>query len=258
MNSPADSTLPQAEFIKPFWTALFGPPWLVALVVVAVVAAVRFFAVFSSYSLQELYFLQTLAMWGSPFFLLTSSGRSEIGLTKHAIAPRSMLLSTLAGSACAFVFFALGMTLYGDSPDNWCISIRNYLHFDEMRGLMSPLSLFALYSLPAIFMNPIGEEIMFRGIVQRSFARRFNITFATVVNSVLFGLMYLSLHGLWRDGSGFHLRFASATVALVLMACMGAVFTVCRTLSGSLWPAMAAHAAFNLTVLGLTIHQFLH
>jgi membrane protease YdiL (CAAX protease family) len=40
------------------------------------------------------------------------------------------------------------------------------------------------------------------------------------------------------------------------MACIGAVFTLCRMLSGSLWPAMAAHAAFNLTILAAAIHQF--
>jgi membrane protease YdiL (CAAX protease family) len=127
-----------------------------------------------------------------------------------------------------------------------------------MRGLMSPLSLFALYSLPAIFLNPVGEEILFRGIIQQSFARRTNAAVATFVNSVLFALIYLCLHGIWRDAGGFHLRLGSAAIAAFLMACTGCVYTLCRTSSGSLWAAMAAHAAFNLTVLGLTIHQFLH
>lgn len=258
VNSKADSASPQVEFIKSFWTAILGPSWLVSLVFLAAVAAVRFFAVFSSYSLQELFFLQSVAMWASPFFLLTPNGRREIGLVEPGMTVRSMSLSALAGSACGVVLFGLGMVLYGNSPNNWCISIRNYLHFDEMRGLMSPLSLFALYSLPAIFLNPIGEEILFRGIIQQSFARRFGGVLATAVNSLLFGLIYLYLHGLWRDASGFHLRLGSAAAAVFLMACAGAVFTLCRTLSGSLWPATAAHAAFNLTVLAAAIHQFAH
>jgi membrane protease YdiL (CAAX protease family) len=258
VNSQAASASPQVEFIKPFWTTLLGPPWFVSLVFVAVIAAVRFFAVFSRYSLQEVFFLQTVAMWASPFFLLTPNGRREIGLVEPGMTARAISLSALAGSTCGVVLFGLGMVLYGNSANNWCISIRNYLHFDEMRGLMSPLSLFALYSLPAIFLNPIGEEILFRGIIQQTFARRFGAVFATIVNSLLFGLIYLYLHGLWRDASGFHLRLSSAVIAVVLMACAGAVFTLCRTLSGSLWPAMAAHAAFNLTVLATAIHQFAH
>jgi membrane protease YdiL (CAAX protease family) len=256
MNSRAASAHAQTAILKPLWTIVFGPPWVVSLAVFAFVAAVRFFAVFSPYSLQELYFIQTVALWAVPFICLTPIGRREMGLTDSGLTLGSMLLSALAGAVCGFVFFFLGMALYGDSPDNWCISIRNYLHFDEMRGLMSPLGLFALFSLPAIFLNPIGEEILFRGLIHESFARRFNSTFATLVNSLLFGMIYLYLHGLWHDGSGFHLRLASAAVAVFLMACIGFVFTLCRTLSGSLWPAMAAHAAFNLTVLAAAIHKF--
>ena len=252
----ADSTEAESSFLKPLWSSLLGPPWLVSLLVLAILAAVRFFAILSPYPLQELFFLQTVAMWALPFLFLTATGRREIGLTERGMTLASMLLSAVAGAACGLVFFVLGMEIYGNSPDNWCLSIRNYLHFDEMRGLMTPIGLFALYALPAVFLNPIGEEILFRGFIQQSFARRFNPVIATAVNAVLFGLIYLCLHGLWRDASGFHIRLASAALALFFMACIGAVFTLCRTLSGSLWPAMAAHAAFNLTLLGAAIHQF--
>jgi membrane protease YdiL (CAAX protease family) len=256
MNSPAASTSAQAALLKPFWTSLIGPPWIVALVVYAVVAFVRFFAFLSPYSLQELFFLQTVAMWALPFVLLTANGRRRIGLLEGGISPFSLLLSTLSGAACAAAFFSIGMALYGDSANNWCISIRGYLRLDEIRGVVSPLGIFVLYALPAIFLNPIGEEILFRGFIQQSFSERFNRAVGTAVNVVLFGLIYLYLHGIWRDAAGFHLRLGSTAIALFLMACIGTVFTLCRTLSGSLWPAMAAHAAFNLTLLAAAIHQF--
>jgi len=256
MDSRATAIDRPSSFLKPFWLAFIGPPWVVSLAVFAVIAGVRFVAVLSPYPLQELFFMQTVAMWALPFIFLTESGRRQIGLSQHGLTAGSFTLSLLAGGACALAFFVLGMVVYGHSPDNWCISIRNYLHIEEMRGLMSPLSLFALYALPAISLNPVGEEILFRGFIQQSFAVRFNPAVATVVNSLLFGAIYLYLHGIWHDGSGFHLRAGSAVFAIVLMACIGTVFTLCRTLSGSLWPAMAAHAAFNLTLLALAIHQF--
>ncbi|MGO9339361.1 MAG: lysostaphin resistance A-like protein [Terracidiphilus sp.] len=246
----------QSSFLKPFWIAFIGPPWVVSLAGFAVLAGIRFIATFSPYPLQELFFMQTVAMWAIPFLFLTESGRRQIGLSQRGITRKAMLLSVLAGVACALAFFALGMVLYGDSPNNWCISIRSYLHFEEMRGLMSPLSLFALYALPAISLNPVGEEILFRGFIQESFSLRFNPAIAALINSMLFGLIYLYLHGIWHDGSGFHLRAGSAALAIFLMACIGAIFTLCRVLSGSLWPAMAAHAAFNLTLLAAAIHQF--
>jgi membrane protease YdiL (CAAX protease family) len=231
---------------------------VVSILVYTVVAAVRFFAFLSPYSLQELFFLQAVALWSLPFIFLTQSGRREIGLTERGMTAVAMLFSILAGAACAAAFFALGMVIYGDSPNNWCISIRAYLHLDEMRGLMPPLGLFTLYALPAMFLNPIGEEILFRGFMQQSFARRFNRAIGAVVSSLLFGLIYLYVHGIWSDAAGFHLRIGSAALALILMACIGAVFTLCRSLSGTLWPAVAAHAAFNLTLLGAAILEFTH
>jgi membrane protease YdiL (CAAX protease family) len=217
---------------------------------------VRFFAALSPYPLQELFFLQTVGMWSIPFLFLTPQGRREIGLSEHGISLTAILGSMSAGAASAVAFFALGMALYGDSPDNWCISIRNYLHFDEMRGLMPPAGIFALYVLPAIFLNPIGEEILFRGFIRRAFAQRFNPAVGVVVSSLLFGLIYLYLHGLWHDSTGFHLRLASTAIAMLLMAFIGAIFNACRALSGSLWTAIAAHAAFNLALLAASIHQF--
>jgi membrane protease YdiL (CAAX protease family) len=244
------------NLLKPFWIAFIGPPWVVSLAVLALVAGVRFFAMFSPYPLQALFFLQTVAMWALPFVFLTESGRRQIGLLQRGMTASAVLLSLLAGAACALAFFTLGMVVYGDSPNNWCISIRNYLHFEEMRGLVSPLSLFALYALPAISLNPVGEEILFRGFIQQAFSLRFSAEFATLVNSLLFGLIYLYLHGIWHDATGFHLRAGSAVFAILLMACIGGVFTLCRLLSGSLWPAMTAHAAFNLTLLAAAVHQF--
>src|ERR1700678_833622 len=159
MNTQAPSASLQSSFLRPFWTGVIGPPWVVSLAVLALLAGIRFFAIFSPYSLQELFFLQVVGMWALPFAILTAAGRRQIGLTERGMTFNSMVLSALAGAFCALIFFFLGMFIYGDSSNNWCIRIRNYLHFDEMRGLMSPLELFALYSLPAMFLNPIGEEI---------------------------------------------------------------------------------------------------
>lgn len=256
MDSRAAATIQPGSFLKPFWIALIGPPWVVSLAVFALIAAVRFIAALSPYPLQALFFLQTVAMWALPLLLLTESGRREIGLVQPGVTRSSIVLSVLAGATCALAFFSLGMVVYGESANNWCISIRSYLHLEEMRGLMSPLGLFALYALPAVSLNPVGEEILFRGLIQQSFSMRFNPAIATVINSLLFGVIYLYLHGIWQDSSGFHLRLGSAAFAIFLMAGIGAIFTLCRTLSGSLWPAVAAHAAFNLTLLAAAIHQF--
>jgi len=257
MGPQTESISTEQAFIKPLLSAVIGPPWLISLLLLAVLASVRFYVLFSPYQLQELFFAQMIGMWALPFVILTASGRREIGLSERGATWTSFLLSALAGSACALLFFLIGMMLYGNTPNNWCVSIRNYLHFDELRGLMSPGALFALYAVPAMFLNPVGEEVFFRGFLYQSFARRFNTGIATAVSSLLFGMMYLSIHGIWRDAAGFHIRLASTALALLLMSSVGGVFKLCRTRSGSLWPAVCAHAAFSLTMLAAIIHQFL-
>ena len=139
---------------------------------------------------------------------------------------------------------------------SWDLSIRSYLRFDEMRGLLSPVQLFVLFGMPAVFVNPLGEEILFRGFIQEAFSSRFNRAFASSVGSVLFGVLYLYLHGIWHDAAGFHLRLGSALLAIVLMTLIGFTFYLCRAISGSLWTAIAAHAAFSLALLAAAIHRF--
>jgi membrane protease YdiL (CAAX protease family) len=258
MNTTVNQTGRRMEFLKPFWTDLAGPPWVLSLVVFAVIVSIRFFAYLSPIQLPALFFLHSMAMWLIPFWVMNQEGRSEIGLSARGLSFRTMILGALAGAACAIALLGLGYLLFGSSADNWCFSIRDFLHFDEVRGMMPPIALFALYSLPAVFLNPIGEEILFRGFIQQAFARRFHRGAGVFVSSLLFGLAYLYIHGIWHDSSGYHLRILSGSIAVVLLAFIGSVFSLCRKKSGSLWPAAAAHAGFNLTILAVEIHYFVH
>jgi membrane protease YdiL (CAAX protease family) len=255
MGPLVPSTPEQPALLKSFWTTLAGPPWVVALALYVFVAIVRAIALLSPYAMQEVYFVQSVVLWALPFIFLTPEGRHEIGLTGQSLRMKTALASFMAGVGCGAVLFGIGMMLYGVSPENWCVSIRNYLHFDEVRGLMSPAEIFGLYSVPAICLNPIGEEIFFRGFMQQAFGRRLGRVAGMIVSAVLFASLYLFIHGLWLDKGGVHLR-ASAAIAFVLMALIGVVFTMCRFRSGSLWAAMAAHAGFNLVLLAATIREF--
>ena len=252
------STAQQPALLKPFWTNLLGPSWGVSLLVFALVASVRYFVFLGHYSLPELLFLQVVGLWTLPYVLLTDRGRRQIGLTATGTTAGPLLGGLITGAVWGLVLFALGMEIYGSSPNNWDLSIRSYLRLDEMRGLLSPVELFALYALPAVFVNPVGEEILFRGFIQEAFSARFNRAFSSAVSSVLFGLLYLCLHGIWHDASGFHLRLGSALLAVVLLSLIGFTFHLCRVLSGSLWAAIAAHAGFSLAVLTVAIHRFAH
>ena len=253
MNSKAPFSPGQSELLKPFWTRFAGPPWLVSLLALAILAALRFIAVFGPPAAEVLFFLQFVLAWALPFILLTPDGRRQIGLREHGLTPASLAFSALAGACCALGVFALGMVLYGNSPDNWCVSLRDYLRVSDMRFVLHPAVLYALYTVPALIFTPIADELLFRGIMQQAFTIRWNASLATLVNCLSYGFMYLYFHAIWQDAAGFHIRLVSGALTVLLLAAVGLVFTLCRLRSGSLWPAMAAHAAFNLALLGAGI-----
>jgi len=253
MNSDASG---QSWFLRPFWNRTLRAPWIVSLAVLAVLAAARFYAVFGPPWASVLFPLHCLAMWALPFILLTPRGCGQIGLPGERNTASALVLSSLAGAACGLAIFAIGMALFGDSPDNWCISIRNSFQIDQLRASAPRGALFAVVALPAIIFTPVGEEILFRGLIQEAFTLRWNAVLAAVVNSLAFGLIHLHVHGLWHDAAGFHLRLVSAALMVVLLAGVSVVFTLCRLRTGSLVAAIAAHAACNLAMIAAVFFHY--
>jgi len=240
----------QSSFLCAPWSRIPIAPWLFSLLLLAILTAMRFYAVFGPPRARILFLLDFLAMWALPFIVLSAQGRRDIGLRKQGNSPSVLALSALAGACAGFAVYAAGMALYGASPDNWCVSIRDSFQIAHLRASMPLAAAFAAVVLPAMIFSPIGEEILFRGILQQSFVRRWNVPVATVVNGLAFGLVHLHVHGLWHDAAGFHLRLVSGALMVLLMAGVSAVFTLCRLRSGSLYAAMIAHSACNLAMIG--------
>jgi membrane protease YdiL (CAAX protease family) len=98
---------------------------------------------------------------------------------------------------------------------------------ERMVGFLG-LSLFAIFP-------PLCEETLFRGIALRGFARSFGPGRALLYTSLLFAAM----HG--------------TVVQLLLMTFLGFYFGALSWLTGSVWPAIFAHAVNNAAVLVLQV-----
>jgi membrane protease YdiL (CAAX protease family) len=241
----------RSGFLCAPWSRIRIAPWLFSLLVLALLTAVRFYAVFGGSPWGPLLFLfDFLAMWALPFLVLSAQGRREVGLRKPGDSAFALTLSAMAGACGGFAVYAAGMAIFGGSPDNWCVSIRDSFRFAELRAAMPLGAAFAAVVLPAMILSPIGEEILFRGLLHQSFARRWNLPVATVVNGLAFGLVHLHVHGIWHDAAGFHLRLVSGALMILLMTGLSTVFTLCRMRSGSLYAAMIAHSFCNLAMIG--------
>ena len=91
---------------------------------------------------------------------------------------------------------------------------------------------FALMLLLGGLLVPFAEELLFRGVLY-GWLRRWGVVVATAASAVVFGV--------------FHL----APVLLVPTVLVGVVNAVLYERSGSIWPAVAAHAANNVVLFAL-------
>ncbi|MCE2504335.1 MAG: CPBP family intramembrane metalloprotease [Chlorobi bacterium] len=173
------------------------------------------------------------------FFLIPSlwlAQRHPLGL-KEALRLRrpkfSHVTLTLLGIAACYVLGQAWMTaqeLYM-IPD-WFGSTYETLSQNSdmiaeqlLVGKDTALLLLALFTVALV--APVGEEFVFRGIIQRSFEDRLKPFAAMLLAGGLFGFVHLQLNNLIPlIGLGMYLGFVSWA-------------------SGSIWPAIIGHILFN-------------
>jgi uncharacterized protein len=228
----------------------------IALVVALVIvfAAMRFIGMFGGTSLRWVLPLSFILMMAMPWLLLSQAGRRQIGLQKptRSCYLLAMALGALAAGGC----FALGIALFGTGADNWFISIsNNYRSTMNTNGF--PLwKLHLIFTLPALLFSPIGEELFFRGLLQRSLEERLSARASTVIECSAFGLVHLCHHGILATAAGLIFLPVSGVIWATLMFFVAFLFAWLRQRSGSLYTAMASHAAFNLS-MNVLIFAFL-
>jgi uncharacterized protein len=98
--------------------------------------------------------------------------------------------------------------------------MKKLLTMDTLMALI--LNILVIAIIPGI-----GEELIFRGIIQRELHRYFHPAWAILFASILF--------------SAFHLQFAGFLPRMVLGAILGALYYW----TGSLWPSIVVHAFNN-------------
>lgn len=244
-----DGQAANSGFLRPMWMRLGMAPWVLALMVMVVLVAARFYAAFGPPSAHWLFLAQVGATWLLPAIFLTAEGRRAIGLCRAHGGLGPIALCGAIGAAVGLAFFAVSMNAHGAPADSWIASVRAQMQLDTLRKAMGPAGILAMLAVPVLIMMPVGEEILFRGMVQQAFALRWNWVRGMAVNGLAFGLVHLHAHGLTHDAAGFHLRWVSGGLFVLGGVALSALFTLCRMRTGSLFAAMAAHAGCNGAVI---------
>jgi membrane protease YdiL (CAAX protease family) len=105
-----------------------------------------------------------------------------------------------------------------------------------------PARLFWMLAVPAMIFSPLGEEILYRGLLQSAFGRAAGARSGRIVPALLFGFAHLSQFGLVPLQPWLLLLWLPSMFGVALL------FAWVRERSGSLYPAMVCHAAFNLAL----------
>lgn len=213
----------------------------------AALAAMRAMGMLGPASLRGLLPLGFVLMAIAPWVLLTQHGRRQIGVRK-ASTNRVYVQAVVCGALAAVACGALGLALFGAGADNWYASIADYYRRSVPTAGLGLLQLHLIFTLPALLFSPVGEELFFRGILQRALEDRFSARAATTGECALFGLVHACHHGLVATAAGISLLPRSAALWVLMMFAVAWMFAWLRKRSGSLYPAMAAHAAFNLAM----------
>lgn len=232
--------------LRPIWR---DTPVLAAVTLLLILfTAMRLVGLFGPTAWRVLLPLSFVLMAAAPFVLLGAKGRRQIGL-KRAGASGDYLLGVAVGATLALACGFLGSLLYGNGSDHWYVSIAAYYRRQLDTDGMGRLRLHLIFTLPALLVSPIGEELFFRGLMQRALQARVNGRRATTIESAVFGLVHLGHHGLFISAAGaWGLLAGSGALWVLLMAGVAAVFAWLRLRSDSIGPAIAAHAAFNATM----------
>jgi membrane protease YdiL (CAAX protease family) len=225
-----------------------GSRLLGAVVVLAVVfAGMRVVGVLGPATWRFVLPLSFVLIAATPWLLLDRDGRAQAGLVRSA-RPGSYLRGVAFGALAALGCFLLGIVLFGASADNWFVSVASsYRRAMNTAGMSLP-TLYLTFTLPAALFSPIGEEIFFRGVLQRVLEERWSTTASTACECAAFGLVHLCHHGLYWEGSALSVHPVSGPLWVLLMTAVAWGFATIRKRSSSVAPAIAAHAAFNVAM----------
>ncbi|WP_164852344.1 CPBP family intramembrane glutamic endopeptidase [Rheinheimera riviphila] len=230
--------------VKPVWLGLSSHLWILALVLGIVFLFMRAAGTLGSASLRWLLPVGFLVMAVLPWILLTATGRRQIGLRRPNNAS-FYVVGACTGVLAATVCFLIGMSLFGNSPENWFVSIANGYRQTFDTTSFGLWQLYLIFTLPAIIFSPVGEEIFFRGLLQRALEQQFSTWQSTIAEAGLFAIVHLCHHGLVLSATGFELYPASAAIWVILMFVTALLFAWLRKASDSLAPAILSHIFFN-------------
>jgi membrane protease YdiL (CAAX protease family) len=192
-----------------------------------------------------------------PWVLLNKKGRKALGIRKPEHPARIVQFFILGVFACALVFF-IGRWLFFDSYNNWFIYLsKAYTIRPEAYMKNDRFVYFIVFALIGMTFSPIGEELLYRGLIHESFADKTGHYFASLIDSGAFAVTHLAHFGIVYIEGGWKFLLLPAILWVLLMFLISRLFYFARQKTGSILGAIVCHAAFNVTMAWIMIYVVL-
>lgn len=123
---------------------------------------------------------------------------------------------------------ALIMLFFGPLPETDQVAVK------QLKNSMQDPLLFGMTVLAIIFLVPLAEEVLFRGILQRSIAKYLGRWQAIALSSIIFAFFHFSTTQGWNN--------IELILSLFTLSCyLGLIYEK----RGSIWAPVGLHMAFN-------------
>jgi len=103
--------------------------------------------------------------------------------------------------------------------------------------------------------SPIGEELLYRGLVHGTFLKKFGEYRSAILDSLAFGVTHLAHFGLIYNNEAWSFYLVPGLFWVLLMFLTGLICNVSKSMSDSIVGAIVCHMAFNITMTYLIFYK---
>lgn len=184
----------------------------------------------------------------TPFIFLSKDGRRKIGIRK----PQNnlwLIYSFLIGILFCGAMFVLANLFFGDTVSNPFQYISKSYTIPEEALAANKFMFFAMFSMVGMTYSPLGEELLYRGIVHETFANQFGENKASIFDSLAFAFTHLAHFGLVFTLGKWAFLPVPALFWVAGMFIGSRLFFLSKQKNGSIWGAVVCHAAYNIGMM---------
>jgi membrane protease YdiL (CAAX protease family) len=243
--------------LKNYWKGKIKFDWPFGLSLILIFGILRFTTVLYGIQSGDNKYLSLIfiLMMVLPFILLSKKGKKYIKIKRSKNGTSLFYSFLLGGMICVFIFF-IGEFLYGNELLNWFKYIGKSYPID-IAGL--PIEdkniYFIIFIMIGMTFSPLGEELLYRGLIHGSLINRFGEGKSAIIDSLAFGLTHLAHFGIIYQNSSWGFYLIPSLIWITLIFATGLVFNYCKKISDSIWGAIISHIAFNMAMTYLIFYE---